>query len=56
MIEENEENFDDEEYPRVKRRIDFFENLLEESTVNFKLDYFLEWKCKSPILFFESKQ
>lgn len=50
MIEqETEEDFDNEEFPRVTRKIDIFEDLSEQFKVNFKL----EWKCSTPIIFFE---
>lgn len=50
MIEqETEEDFDNEEFPRVTRKIDIFEDLSEQFKINFKL----EWKCNAPIIFFE---
>lgn len=51
MIEQKtEEDFDNEEFPRVTRKINIFENLSEQFKINFKL----EWKCNTPIIFFEA--
>lgn len=50
MIEQEiEEDFDDEEFPRVTRKIPIFEDLSEQLKINFRL----EWKCNAPIIFFE---
>ena len=53
MIEsEDEKDFDNEEYPRVVKRVDCFEDLIAPSHINFRL----EWKCNAPIIFFESSK
>lgn len=50
--EEIEKDFDNEEYPRVVKRFDCFEDLIAPSYINFRL----EWKCNAPIIFFESSK
>lgn len=50
MINQEDENFDLEEYPRVT--IKMFDNIIEYiPKTELPL---IEWKCESPIIFFES--
>ena len=46
MINQEDEKYDSEEYPRVTIKI--FDNIPKIELL------LIEWKCESPIIFFES--